>query len=260
MHAMHSLGGVLGGGLAATAAYLELNVVTHFALVAVSVAASALVASRALLPPEQLHVDHEQARSGTPLLSGWTARLLVLGAAAFVFTLAEGSALDWSAVLLNDHHQASPTLAAAGLAIFQAAVTLGRACGDRIIDTAGPVAVFTVGTLLGGLGFTAGLLLDTTVTTIAGLALLGLGLATLLPISISAAGTSSYLPVPAAVARVSTLGYLGSFTGPTIIGYLAHHSSLPVALLLPAAAVALCATAAPATRRPRPSAARDLPH
>lgn len=36
-----------------------------------------------------------------------------------------------------------------------------------------------------------------------------------------------------AVARVSTLGYLGSFTAPALIGYLTSRSSLPTALLLP---------------------------
>lgn len=83
-----------------------------------------------------------------------------------------------------------------------------------------------------------------------GLALFGLGLATLLPISLSAAGTSSSLPVPVpvAVARVSTLGYLGSFTGPALIGYLSGQITLPIALMVPAVTVAVTAVAAPAVR------------
>jgi hypothetical protein len=257
MHAMHSLGGVLGGALAAVAAHLHLSVATHFTITAASVAGLALAVHRALLPPQRLSANHERVRHRTGLLTAWTPRLLVLGTAAFVFTLAEGSAVDWGAVLLHDHRAASPAVAAAGLAIFQAAVTLGRLCGDRAIDRAGPDAVFLVGALLGGLGFSAGLLLGTTATAIAGLAVLGLGLATLLPISISAAGASSNLPVPVAVARVSTLGYLGSFAGPAVIGFVAHRSSLPTALVLPAVVVALAAAAAPATRNPR-SARRDI--
>jgi hypothetical protein len=57
--------------------------------------------------------------------------------------------------------------------------------------------------------------------------------------------------VPVAVARVSTLGYLGSFTAPALIGYLASRSSLPTALLLPAFAVAATTIAAPVMRPPR---------
>jgi hypothetical protein len=86
---------------------------------------------------------------------------------------------------------------------------------------------------------------------LAGLGLLGLGLANLLPISISAAGTDRRLPVAVAVARVSALGYLGSFTGPAAIGVLAHVSSLPTALLLPAIGVAITAIAAPIVRTRR---------
>jgi MFS family permease len=250
MHAMHSLGGVLGGGLAAGAADLGLGVRGHFATVAAVVALAALLANRTLLPPEELHGDHATAARTAPLLSGWTGRLLVLGAAAFVFTLAEGSGLDWSAVLLADHRGAGPALAAGGLAVFQAAVTVGRLVGDRIVDRVGMVRVFVAGALVAGTGFAVGLLLGTTAAAIAGLFLLGLGLATLLPIALSAAGAASGLPVPVAVARVSTLGYLGSFTGPALIGYLSRHGDLPTALLLPAVAVVLTAAAARATRLP----------
>jgi MFS family permease len=249
MHAMHSLGGVLGGALAAGVAHLGLGVRSHFALVAAAVMVAALLANPPLLRPDQLHGDQAEAARSASLVTGWTGRLLLLGAVAFVFTLAEGGALDWSAVLLADHRGAGPALAAAGLAVFQGAVTLGRLLGDRVVDRVGPVRVFAAGAVLAGSGMTVGLLLGTTGAAVAGLALLGLGLATLLPLSLSSAGASSSLPVPVAVARVSTLGYLGSFTGPALIGYLSHHSSLPTALLLPALAVALTAVAAPAVRR-----------
>jgi hypothetical protein len=251
MHAMHSLGGVLGAAGAAAAAHLQLGVTTHFPIVAVAVAAAALPVTRALLPPGELHGDNAEAARSTPLVTGWTGRLMVLGAVAFVFAFAEGVGLNWSAVLLADHRSASPALAAAGLAVFLAAVRLGRLLGDRIVDGVGPVRVFAAGALLAGAGLTAGLLLGSTAAAIGGLALLGLGLATLLPISISAAGAIANLPVPVAVARVSTLGYLGSFTAPALIGYLASRSSLPTALLLPAFAVAATAIAAPAMRPPR---------
>ncbi|HSU34056.1 MAG TPA: hypothetical protein VLJ88_00205, partial [Propionibacteriaceae bacterium] len=58
-------------------------------------------------------------------------------------------------------------------------------------------------------------------------------------------------PVPVAVARISTLGYFGSFTAPAVIGYLAAKASLPTALLLPAIALVATAFAAPVVRPPR---------
>jgi MFS family permease len=249
MHAMHSLGGVLGGAAAAGAAHVGLGVLGHFSLVTVAVATVAGVSNRTLLPPETLHGDHAKKARPTPMSAGWTRRLVVLGAVAFMFTLAEGSALDWSAVLLADDRGAGPALAASALAVFQAAVTIGRLLGDPIIDRFGPVRVFAGGAVLGGAGFAAGLLLGSTAAAFAGLALLGLGLATLLPISISAAGTVRGIPVAVAVARVSTLGYLGTFTGPALIGYLSLRADLPTALLVAAIAVVGTAVVAPVVRR-----------
>jgi RNA polymerase sigma-70 factor (ECF subfamily) len=258
MHAMHSLGGVLGGAGAALAAHAGLGVVCHFSIAAVAVATLAWFGNRTLLRPEQLHGDDAQRTRSTPVLTGWTGRLLALGAVAFVFTFAEGSALDWGAVLLADDRGASPALAAAGLAVFHAAVTIGRLLGDPIIDRIGPVRLFAAGSVLAGGGFAGGLLLGSTASALAGLAVLGIGLATLLPISISAAGTIRGLPVPVAVARVSTVGYLGTFTGPAVIGYLSHHTDLPTALLLPAIAVACTSIAAPVVRHRRSRAASPL--
>jgi fucose permease len=248
LHAMHSLGGVAGGALAAGAAGLGTSVAVHFTAVATVTAVLGTFATRKLLAPSELHASRTADDIRPGVLSGWSSRLLLLGALAFVFTLAESSALDWSAVLLRDSHDTSAAFAATGLAVFQAAVTLGRMLGDRIIDRAGPVRVFRFSALLAGGGLAAGLLLGTPGSAVAGLGLLGIGLANLLPISIAAAGTDQRLPVPVAVARISALGYLGSFTGPALIGLLARSTGLPAALLLPALAVAATTLAASAAR------------
>lgn len=247
LHAMHSLGGVCGGGLAALAAATGLGVVAHFAVVAASAAVLGLAASRLLLPPGQLHPGRTkpgaEAQKANALLGGWTTRLVLLGTVAFVFTLAEGAALDWSAVLLRTL-DASPALAAAALSVFLSAVTVGRLLGNRLVARAGAVRVFRLGALIAGSGFAAGLLIGTPIGAVAGLALLGLGLANLLPLAISAAGTSGQLPVAVAVARVSMLGYLGSFAGPALIGFLITGMPLAAALLLPAIGVTATALAA----------------
>lgn len=215
MHAMHSLGGVPGAAVGAAAAHLQMSVAAHFTIAVVAVAAASLPAIRALLTPAELHSDQGCARGrSTPLLAGWTGRLVVIGTVAFVFAFSEAVGLNWGSVLLAEHRGASPALAAAGLSVFLAAVTLGRLLGDRVVDRFGPVRVFAAGALLAGAGLIAGLLLGSAAAAVGGLALLGVGLATLLPISTSAAGASGDLPVPVAVARISTLGYLGSFAAP----------------------------------------------
>jgi hypothetical protein len=78
---------------------------------------------------------------------------------------------------------------------------------------------------------------------------LGAGIANGLPLAI-AAGSNTPGETPAtATARLSTLGYLGSFVGPVLIGGLAGLSGLPFALGLPALLVLATAFGARVVRR-----------
>jgi MFS family permease len=248
LHAMHSVGGMVGAGLAALAEAAALTVGTHFVLVALGTVILAGRVSRRLLSPTELHghcghrdPDHPVRQQ---LMSDWTGRLVLLGGLAFVYTLAEAGALDWSAVLLRDARDAAAPTAAAALVVFLASISVGRLLGDRAIDRWGSAGVFRTGAVLAGCGLAAGLLLGTVGSALAGLALFGLGLATLVPISLSAASNAADLPVPVAVARVSTLGYLGSFTAPGLIGALTHLTDLATAMLMPAITVGVTALAA----------------
>jgi hypothetical protein len=245
LHAMHSLGAVAGSGVAALTAGAGVGVRGHFAAIAFATIGIAAVSAHALLPG-----GSAPSRNATPR-SPWTARLLVLGGLAFVFTFAEASGLDWSAVLLHDARHASAATAAAAVAVFQGSLAIGRLGGDRGVDALGAVRVFRGGALLAGGGLGAGLLVGNAAGALAGLALFGAGLANLLPISISTAGRTAGVSVPVAVARVSTCGYLGSFSGPVLIGTLAPTTGLAGALLLPAGAVAATALAARTMRGPQ---------
>ncbi len=78
-------------------------------------------------------------------------------------------------------------------------------------------------------------------TTIAGFAIMGLGLSAVFPLALRASGTHDDTPGPA-LAAVSTLGYAGFLTGPPVIGLVADATSgLRLALTL---VCALCIVAA----------------
>jgi len=100
-----------------------------------------------------------------------------------------------------------------------------------------------------GVGFGGALLIDTPLAGLVGLGLLGAGIANALPLAIGAGSNAPGETPATAVARVSTLGYLGSFVGPVLIGSLASLSSLPVALGLPALMALATAFGARAVRR-----------
>jgi hypothetical protein len=255
LHAMHSLGGVLGAGAGALAARLGITPPLHFlacAMVAVVIGLTAwpLLLTSRLDAKEEQEEDGAASTSGLRRwFSGWSVPIALLGALAFCFTLAEGAGLNWSAVYIADALGGTEALGAMGLGVFLGTVTLGRLVGDRLVSRLGPVRVFRAGAVLAGVGFGGALLVDHPVAGLVGLALLGAGIANALPIAIAAGGNAPGETAATAAARVSTLGYMGSFVGPVLVGGLASLSSLPVALGLPALFVLGAAFGAGAVRR-----------
>ncbi|MEV1319964.1 MFS transporter [Micromonospora arborensis] len=268
LHAMLTLGGVVGAAAGATAAHFGVGVESHFMVTAVVGAVAASMSTRGLTLDEkagETPVAVARKRNGeagsattaqqtsmsvpcarhlpAPSRADW---VLGFGGLAFCVMLAEGGANDWTAVYLHDLG-GSDALAAGGFAIFLTAMTVGRLAGDHIRQRIAAAPLVRGAALLAAAGLGTALLIGHPVAGLAGFALLGLGLSVTLPVILGeaahrAAGNGES---PAAtVARVSTVAYLGSFLGPGLIGTLAVVTSLETALLLPAAAAAVTALGA----------------
>ncbi|WP_157535116.1 MFS transporter [Nocardia inohanensis] len=248
IHAYFSMG-LIGGSLAgALAERLGVSLVAHFWVVALLAIAAAVARSGRLLPAA---ADGPADANAAPAAGRrWPVRLLVLGLLAFAVALVEGAANDWSAVYLRDETHAGGTTAAVGFAIFAAGMTLGRLAGDRLVARFGRVRPFLAGTVTAGVGFGAALLLGGTVPALIGLALLGFGISYTLPLTFAASGDIPGIPVARAIANVSILGYCGFFTGPVLIGFLAHHWGLSAGLAVPVAIALLAALGARALGTP----------
>jgi MFS family permease len=224
LHGTHSAG-VLCGGLAGTAAAAAgVAPAAQFAAVAAVALAAGQAAARALPEPP---------RSPGPLFARPSRPLLLLGALAFCTFLTDGAASNWSAAEARAKG-ASPAVAAAAFTAFALAMTAVRLAGHgRPGRRAGLL-------IAAGAGVAA---LAPPPLTPAGWALVGAGVAPLAPAVMRAAGAGGAVDI----AGVTTVGYLGSFTGPPVIGLLAGATSLPAALTVIVAA----GLAAAALRPPR---------
>ena len=241
-HAAFSFGALAGAGTAAIVASLGVDPLPHLAAVgAIGVVVGVLV-SRWMLPL------HDDAAAGGPAFARPTRALLALGAIAFCALLSEGSVGDWSAVLLNDERGASPGLAAVGLAAFSVTMGLGRLATDPLADRFGPVTVSRAGALVAIAGLVAVVLPLPPGAGIAGFLVMGAGLAGLFPLALAAAARSPGAAPAAAIAAVSTAGYVGFLVGPALIGGLSEATSLPAALTVVAPLCALVALLARAER------------
>jgi predicted MFS family arabinose efflux permease len=237
-HALYSLGGFAGAGavsaLVGLSAPLLVVSLTVSILMALATAASApgLMSRRA----DEHHAPYVVPRGA----------VLVIGVFCFVIFLAEGSALDWSAVFLRSERHVAPAGAGLGYVAFAIAMTSGRLVGDRVVTRLGLRPVVVSGALVAAVGLAIATLSPGAVAPVIGYALLGAGCSNIVPALFTAIGRQSDMSEAQAVPAVSVLGYAGILAGPAGIGLVAGATSLTAALL--AVAGMLAAVAAGATR------------
>jgi MFS family permease len=248
LHGLWSVGGLVGavtGGLAARAGWTPAR---HFAVAAVCLGVLLVAGTRRLLPASMdaapAGPDPAPRRRGSGM--AWSPPLLLLGVVGFSSFFGEGSAHDWSAIYMHDVLGTSPAMAAAAFAAFSLAMAVVRFAGDRLSARFGPVRLVRASGLVAAVGFGLGLLAHQPLAGVVGFALLGAGLACVVPVTFSAAGHLGGDLAGVAISRVAAISYLATFAGPPIIGLVADVVGLTVALAIPVAlagVVALCARA-----------------
>jgi MFS family permease len=240
LHAGHSFG-VLGGALVGTAAAAAgVSVGAHFSAVAAVGLVAGLLAT--------LWLVDEPREAGAPILARPSGPLVGLAAIAFCCFLIDGAATQWSAVQVRTEG-AGQGLAAAAFATFASAVAVGRLAGDHVIDRLGRARTVRAAGLVSGAGLALAIAAPGPEPALAGWALTGAGVSVVAPAVLGAAPAVGNLPPPVAIAAVTTVGYLGSFTGPPAIGALAELTGVSAALGLALAAAVVIAVLAPASLR-----------
>ena len=151
-HAAWSLGTVAGAAMGSLAARAGVPLDVHLPTVAAVVLVVVVLATRRFLPvPAGRRPAGRRRRSASGSLAAWSEpRTLALGALVLCFAFAEGSANDWLALGLVDGYRVGHAAAAAGFAVFVAAMTLGRMTGPWVLGRFGRVTVLRSGRLPGG--------------------------------------------------------------------------------------------------------------
>ncbi|HEX2132204.1 MAG TPA: MFS transporter [Actinophytocola sp.] len=234
-HGLWSVGAVLGGLLGSAAAGLRLPLGVHLAGTAVLFSAVALVALRFMLPGPE---DAERAEPAPAVpgaawrsIRGTALRMLAaLGVLAMCGAFVEDAGASWGALYLTGLDASAATAGLAFVAL-QGAMTVGRLTGDRAVDRFGQRAVVRTGGLLAAAGMGVALAFPSIGTALAGFALAGLGVATLIPAAMHSADELPGLPDGLGLTVVSWLLRLGFLASPPLVGLVADLSSLRVGLL-----------------------------
>ena len=162
-------------------------------------------------------------------------RILMLSLVCMSVFLAEGAMLDWSAIYVHQVGGVDLKAAGVGYTLFVIAMAIARLMGDRMVERFGRARVLVTGMLLNIGTLVAMVLTDSPVVLFASLFVMGLGIANIAPVLISAASSVKGCDPTAAITTVTTIGYGGLMAGPALLGFIAQHKSLETAFLFIAA-------------------------
>ena len=247
-HGCFSLGGLAGAGAAAALLSWGMSVHAHVLLTAALSATVVVAVSRGLLP------SSSQLSDVKPHFVLPSRALLGLGALTFAALLIEGAMADWSAVFLHRQRGFDAGEAALGFAAFSLSMAAARFGGDALAHRLGVAALVRASALICLIGLSLALYVPQAALSVAGFALVGLGMANLIPVLFSAAARSRPSDPGAGIAAVATTGYLGFIAGPPVIGVVADWIGLTASLSL---LMLLCLGIGAGTRWLMPSAAPE---
>ena len=225
-HGLWSLAGFLGGALGTALIGWHQPPLHHFLLVLVVCLGIASLAHGYTLRRDVGKTDE----SGP----GFSLRhpdpyLLRIGFIAFCGMMSEGAMFDWAGVYFQKVVRPDAALVTAGYVACMSTMALGRFLSDYFTHRFGTIRMLQLSSVL----IVSGLLLAVgfpyLVPAVGGFLLIGFGIASVVPLSYSAAGRATSVSPGVALALVSTIGFLGFLLGPPLIGFLAQIFSLRTA-------------------------------
>jgi MFS family permease len=224
-HGMFSIGGMAGAGIGGVVASHGVRPVVHFSIGGLVCLLGVLIVSPMLLDAQQ----HAKAEHRLPLRN-IPRVLLALSAIGFCILLSEGAMADWTAVYFRQALRAGPGIAAAGYAVFSAAMAVFRLLGDLITARLGPQRTVRTGSLVAACGLFSALCMSAPAFALPGFAAAGAGFSIIIPLVFGSGGRVESVSPGAGIATVTGIGYIGFLVGPPTIGFLSQLFTLRYAL------------------------------
>ena len=238
LHGFWSVGVLTGSAVSALATHTGIDARVQFAVTAAVLAGAAATFARFAL-------EDADARDAVapPAFALPTRPILLIGLVGLCAVFAEQAGTDWSALFIRRELGGAAATAAFAVSAFAVAMATIRLVGDRVIRRLGPVRTVQLSGAFATGGAMAVVLAPGLAVGLAGFALLGTGVALVVPLVFAAAGRVG--PHPArSIAGVAGVAYGSGLVAPGVIGGIASLSSLTAAFGVVACLVAIMALAA----------------
>ncbi len=158
--------------------------------------------------------------------------LLLLGLICFCVAMSEGAMADWSSLYYRQVINQPHAVSALGYTAFALFMAIGRFIGDPLIERWGHKNILKANGLLIVAGMSIALASTAPIVVMIGFALVGLGVSSVFPVVYILATKEKTMMPSAAIAAVSSVGFVGFLIGPPIIGFVAQVTGLRLALTI----------------------------
>jgi MFS family permease len=222
-HGLWSTGGILGVGFSTLLVALKIPMNIHLSIVSVITLLTTMIAVRHLLTGDRVPPKNKFK------LSKPDPYIIYLGLMMFLACVCEGGMFDWSGIYFKEVVQVE--VFTWGYLTFMICMALSRFASDRIIEKIGVANTYMLSSVLIICGIILSTILPFFWTAIVGFCLVGLGTASVIPMTYLLAGSSTKYSPGIVISIIATYGIIGMLIGPPLIGYLAHAFNLRIAFI-----------------------------
>lgn len=217
-HGLWSTGGIAGVAFSTLLVAVDVNMHLHLAFVAVLTFVTTVYAQRYLL-------RDDRAATGNRLILGRPDPYIVyLGLMVFFAAICEGGMFDWGGVFFKEVVKVE--IFTWGYLFFMVCMALSRFASDRAVEMIGMPKTYVFSASLIFAGILLSVWLPYFWPSMIGFCLVGLGTASIIPMTFTLAGHSTKYSPGMAISIIATYSIVGMLIGPPLIGYLAHAFNL----------------------------------
>lgn len=217
-HGLWSTGGIAGVGFSTLLVALKIPINLHLSAVAVLTFLITVYGQKLLL-------RNDRAATGNRLILGKPDPYIVyLGLLVFFAAICEGGMFDWGGVFFKE--VVNIEIFTWGYLFFMISMALSRFASDRLVERIGMPKTYLISSSFIVVGVVLPVLFPRLWPSLIGFCFVGLGTASIIPMTFTLAGNSRKYSPGMAISIIATYSIVGMLIGPPLIGYLAHASNL----------------------------------
>jgi MFS family permease len=210
-HGLWSLAGFTGAAFSTLMIFYRLTPFIHFCIICAAAILLVYAAYKHALPNDSGNIKQP---------------LFAKPDTAFGSLVCEGTMFDWSGVYFDKVLQVPASLRTLGYIAFMSSMAGGRFVADWLVTKFGVKHMLQASGIIISTGLLTAVIFPFIIPATIGFLLVGIGVSSVVPLTYGLAGKSTTMAPGAALAALSTIGFLGFLLGPPLIGFIAQAAGL----------------------------------